>query len=178
MYISHANGTHLKISGPELNKCFVIINRYDSTAHDVLRSHPHYKPGKFLDKNDESCNFVWHDWVEVQYHNCVACGKLLLWCWIEFLSDDVENNIYAMVQTLTGGGRNLSDVTVLEKYDSMPVDENDIYLVPSISIKSVAYVLPSIKHSDTDQTNFNLYFSSNPNQNKHFMIIKPVKLWK
>ena len=83
-----------------------------------------------------------------------------------------------MVQNLSGRGRSLSDVTVLEKYDSMSGDENDIYFVPSISIKSVAYVLPSINHSDTDRTDFNLYFSSNPNQKKHFIIIKPVELWK
>ena len=82
-----------------------------------------------------------------------------------------------MVQTLTGQGCNLNNITVLQKYNSMPADDDAIYLIRSNSIKSVAYVLPSIKHSDTNRSNYNLYFSSKENDNKHFMIIKPVELW-
>ena len=159
------------------SECQIPSNRHDSTAHDILRAHPHYKPGQYLDKNDESCNSSWHDWVEVEYDDCVACGKLLLWCWIEFLNIEVDNDIYAMVQTLTGQGSNLNNITVLQKYDSMPADDDAIYLIRSNSIKSVAYVLPSIKHSDTNRSNYNSYFSSKENDNKHFMIIKPVELW-
>ena len=159
------------------SECQIPSNRHDSTAHDILRAHPHYKPGQYLDKNDESCNSSWHDWVEVEYDDCVACGKLLLWCWIEFLNIEVDNDIYAMVQTLTGQGSNLNNITVLQKYDSMPADDDAIYLIRSNSIKSVAYVLPSIKHSDTNRSNYNSYFSSKENDNKHFMIMKPVELW-
>ena len=87
-----------------------------------------------------------------------------MWCWIEFLSDNVVNNSYAMIQTLSGIGSNLSDVTVLEKYDSMSGDENDIYFVLSISIKSVEYILLFINHSDTDRNKLICIFL--PNQTK------------
>ena len=47
------------------SECKIPSNRHDSTGHNILRAHPHYKPGQFLDKNDESYNSSWHDWVEV-----------------------------------------------------------------------------------------------------------------
>ena len=65
------------------SECKVPSNRYNNTAYDILRAHPHYRPGHYLENNKDAKGTSWHDWVEVEYDvGGNACGKLLLWCWI------------------------------------------------------------------------------------------------
>ena len=119
----------------------------------------------------------WNYWVEVQYDTGVACGKVLLWCWIEFPNKEISNSSYVMVQTLTGQGREITGLTVLGTYDSIVTGEEEIQLIPCAAVKSVAYVLPSIRHEDTSRSKYHTYFCTNQDENKNFMIINPVELW-
>ena len=159
------------------SECKIPSNRYNNTTHDILQAHPHYRPGQNLDNSKERDASPWHDWVEVQYDTGIACGKVLLWCWIEFPSEEISNSSYAMVQTLTGQGREITGLTVLGTYDSIVTDEEEIQLIPCSAVKSVAYVLPSIRHDDTNRSEYHKYFSTNQDENKNFMIINPVELW-
>ena len=83
-----------------------------------------------------------------------------------------------MVQTLTGQGREITGLTVLDKYDAMVTDEEEIQFIPCASVKSVAYVLPSINHNDQNRSEYHKYFCINQDENQNFMIINPVELWK
>ena len=160
------------------SECKIPSNRYDNTAYDILRAHPHYRPGQNLDNSSEQKSSPWHDWAEVEYESGVACGKILLWCWIEFCSMEMNNQSYAMVQTLTGSGKQIKELTILESYDSIVIGPHQIQFIPCAAIKSVAYVLPSIDHDNRNCTEYDEYFCANQDENKHFIIIKPIEFWR
>ena len=159
------------------SECKIPSNRYDNTAYDIIRAHPNYKPRQHLDNNSEMKHSAWHDWVEVEYETGIACGRVLLWCWIQFLGNTNDQS-YAMVQTLTGQGKKIKDLSIFESYDSIMSNPHRIQFVPCTAIRSVAYVLPCIDHNNVNRTEYKKYFLADHNQNRHFMIIKPVELWK
>ena len=161
------------------SECKVPSNRYDNTVYDILRAHPHCRPGHYHENNLDAKGTSWHDWVEVEYDvGGDACGKVLLWCWIEFTSEEVRDQSYAMVETLSGQGKKLDEITVLDTFDVMVAEPHQIQFIPCSAIKSVVYVLPSIDHNDTNRCEYNKYFCDDLHHSKHFMVINPVELWK
>ena len=159
------------------SECKIPSNRYDNTAHDIIRAHPRYKAGQQLDNNSEIKHSAWHDWVEVEYETGIACGRVLLWCWIYFF-DNTNNQSYAMVQTLTGKGDKMKDLSIFESHDCIMPNPHQIQFIPCTAIRSVAYVLPCIDHTNANRDEYKKYFNADHNQNRHFMVIKPVELWK
>ena len=115
--------------------------------------------------------------MEVEYDSGIACGKVLLWCWIHFQQEDIVDQSYAMIQTLTGKGKKLAHISICQSYDSFTTGPHQFQFVPGSAIKSVAYVLPCIDHNDTNRTTFPNYFHNSLDCNRHFMVIKPVELW-
>ena len=159
------------------SECKVPSNRHDNTARDIIRAHPNYRSGDKLDNSKDEEGSPWHDWVEVEYQCGPVCGKVLLWCWIHFTSVDEVDQNYALVQTLKGEGKSLRHISICQSCDSFDYGSNEIQFVPGNAVKSVAYVLPSINHEDSDRDNYDQYFNHSPYKNRHFMVIKPVESW-
>ena len=100
------------------------------------------------------------------------------YCGVEFISEEVRDQSYAMVQTLSGQGKKLDQITVLDTFDVMVAKPHQTQFIPCSGIKSVAYVLPSIDYNDTNRCDYIQYFCDDQHHSKHFMVIEPVELWK
>ena len=159
------------------SECKVPSNRHDETAVDIIRAHPNFKPGNNNLNENISLTSPWHDWVEVEYEDGVACGKVMVWCWIHFDGNQTDQH-YGLVQTLTGSRSKVKNLTIVDTYDRFVEGRDQIQFVPGSAIKSVAYVLPSIDYSDKDRKNYDQYFQSNLLNNSNFVVIKDIKSWK
>ena len=116
--------------------------------------------------------------MEVEYHKGTVCGRVLLWCWIQFTDESTVDQNYAMIQTLSGKGKEVDYLTICQCYDHIIEGPHQFQFVPGTAIKSVAYVLPSIDINDKNRTTYGKYFDTDSNNNRCFMVIKPVELWK
>lgn len=159
------------------SECKVPSNRHCNNAYDIIRAHPNYRPGGNLNISSDSNPSKWHDWVEVEYHSGTVCGRVLLWCWIQFTDKSIVDQSYAMIQTLSGKGKEVDYLTICQCYDQIVEGPHQFQFVPGTAIKSVAYVLPSININDKNRSTYSQYFDTDPNNNRYFMVIKPVELW-
>ena len=89
------------------SECKVPSNRYNTTASDIIRAHSNYQPNTSSEDQTHETKSPWHDWVDVEYHNGSACGRVLLWCWIHFINRSLDQG-YVLIQTLTGNGKKTS----------------------------------------------------------------------
>ena len=159
------------------SECKVPSSRHNNTAYDIIRAHPNYRPGHNIDHSSSETKAPWHDWVEVEYHSGIACGRVMLLCWIHFADSSLDQS-YAMINTLTGKGKSLRNMEVCQSCDKFAPGQHMLQFVPVMAIKSVAYVLPSIDKDDPDRSNYNQYFQTVCEKNSHFMVVQPVEKWK